>query len=129
MHSAVNPKPVDAILDTVRVSLPAASARSFTCPVVGSACSQKKRNPAFSLYSSSRSSVPGYPPPGAVGERDRVSLRHPKGKNAQPGSVEMAAILHSCTSRCRLVRSIFNVPSSRFLLEGNTRQLGRLIWL
>src|SRR5882724_4304675 len=105
MHSAVNPKPVDAILDTVRVSLPAASARSFTCPVVG------------------------YPSPGAVGEGDRVSLRHPRGKNAQPGSVEMAAILHSCTSRCRLVRSIFNVPSSRFLLEGNTRQLGRLIWL
>jgi len=80
------------------------------CPVVGSACSQKKRiQPSRFPQAVGRPSR-GTRLPAPWEKVDRVSLRHPKGKNAQPGSVEMAAILHSCTSRCRLVRSIFKVP-------------------
>src|SRR4029077_16788103 len=108
MQSAVNPNPVAAILDTVRVSFPAAKARSFTCPVVGSACSQKKRNPAFSISSSNWSSVPGYPSPtGGGGDVDELPPPQPNGKIAIVGSDENTAALLSSIRKPRLVTSIF----------------------
>src|SRR5450755_4562007 len=56
MHSPVSPKPVAAMLATLRESVPLAWLRSFTKPVYGLASSQKNWKHARSICSRKRSS-------------------------------------------------------------------------
>src|SRR5260370_42506353 len=126
MQSPVNPNPVGAMLDIVRVSFPAANARSFTCPDAWSACSQKKRKAVFSISSSSWSSVPGKLSAVGGGEGEELPLPQPNGKVATLGSEEITAILQSCARSWRLVKSFFTMPFPRFDAEENHPQVERL---
>src|ERR1041385_3377492 len=80
MHIAVSPKPVSAVLATSRLRPgtedPSLRTRSSTSPVVGSPCSQKKRNARWDKSSRKASSeveicLPKAKTPGSAAARER----------------------------------------------------------
>ena len=122
MHSAVNPKPVAAMLLMVYVSEPLARARSFTNPVDGFACSQKKLKAARSMSSSNWSSVPVYPLPALLlceVEEEQDGL--PAKENS--GATRSRRLPRSRNCRRVVLPGAANSAESAMGYTRNTRQL------